>query len=174
MEKLFDDGPFMQKERPKDLTSKQKEDFYRDKAKEIIKDGVSDDDLETIIEDLKKLSQYDDGYELAKKLERIGEASYDIDTSFVEWLDWMFHSYREIQRKNERDWVKAHNIKPKLEIGVPYQLKENLDRDYLKEQTIYIIRYYELEGEYVINTKKDANGGRVIHFEIVEERVRLD
>ena len=63
---LFKDSEVFVKERPIKLSEKQEAEIWQKLAKEVIDNGWSDDDIDTIIEDLQSLSISDSGYEMAK------------------------------------------------------------------------------------------------------------
>lgn len=110
MEKLFDDAPFVQKERPTKLTEEQKEKMYLDLAAEIIKNQWAKGGLEECIaEDLSKLSINDSGFEKAKDLEDHSFVDYEFCGDFIDFLDDMFLKIRTLIEENVKLWVKAHN-----------------------------------------------------------------
>lgn len=85
---LFKDSETFIKERPTKLSEKQEAEIWQKLAKEVIDNGWSDDDIDTIIEDLQNLSMYYSGYEMAKDLEGFSSnGNYDIDTSFTKILN---------------------------------------------------------------------------------------
>jgi hypothetical protein len=112
MNTLFRKDDFFVKERPCKLTNGQKETFYLEKAKEVISNGWSKSDPETIAEDLESICRlHDNGFEMAKQIENeLGY--YDIDVSFCEFLESLDFAYCEAVNENVKAWVKAHEIKP--------------------------------------------------------------
>lgn len=44
-------------------------------------------------------------------------ASYDIDTEFIGFLDDFGYHKSQILQKNVEDWLKAHNPQPKFQKG---------------------------------------------------------
>lgn len=170
MEKLFDDNLLIQKERPTQITKQQEEKMFVDLAKEVIKYQYSSDDEETIAEDLKELSQRDNGFEKAKDLESDGNASYTFDGDFIDWLDGMDYSRDEILKENVKLWVKAHNPQPKLEKGIKLKIVESLSysKDLRKDNIVYVTGINMEQAYYTISDDKEKNGGYVLAFEKVE------
>ncbi len=60
-------------------------------------------------------NRFDDGYELAKKLE--GSYGWDIGVMEVEALDCMGSEVDKLHREACKAWVKEHNIQPPHPIG---------------------------------------------------------
>ncbi len=169
MNTLFNDSEVFQKERPQKPTAQQIEKFYYERAQEIIKEGFSDSDESDIITDLKNLFPFNDnGFEMAKDLER-GNACYEIDTSFCEWLDGLHYSYSEINRRNVKDWVNAHNPKPKFQDGQKLLVVENLCHGIKKDMIVYINYKREEEAVYIVDQDPKRNGGTVLEYERVEK-----
>jgi hypothetical protein len=169
MEKLFDDTLFVQKERPTKITEQQEEKMYLDLAKECIKYQYSSDD-ETIAEDLKELSTNDSGFEKAKDLEDNGNASYEFDGDFIDWLDGMDYKRSDILKENVKLWVKAHNPKPKLEKGTKLKITGHLSyqKDLKTDCIVYITGVKLEEANYYIHPNSENNSGYVLAFEKVE------
>ncbi len=173
MSLLFNDSETFQKERPTSPTTVQLNAFYLKMAKEIIKERFSDDDEESIIEDLEGLYPFNDnGFEMAKDLER-GNASYDIDVSFCEWLDGLASELRSIQTENVRAWVKAHNPQPKFEKGTKLLINERLCYKMDKGLTVYVNGGRPEEAVYWINTNPEVYGGTVLPYELVEKNCTI-
>lgn len=170
MEKLFDDTLLIQKERPTQITKQQEEKMFVDLAKECIKYQYSDDDEETITGDLKKLSINDSGFEKAKDLENDGNASYQFDGDFIDWLDGMDYKRSEILTDNVKLWVKAHNPQPKLQKGTKLKIAESLSfsKDLRKDCIIYVTGINMEQAYYTISQDKEKKGGYVLAFEKVE------
>jgi len=168
MEKLFDDTLFIQKERPTKITSQQEEKMYLYLAEECIEQQFSSYDKKTISEDLKKLSVCDSGYEKAKDLERNGNASYEIDGEFIDWLDWIDHKRSEILSENVKLWVKTHNPQKKFEKGTKLKIITTLNREKLSGEIIYITGFRENEACYLVDKDKNRQGGTVIPYEKIE------
>ena len=170
MEKLFDDTLLIQKERPTQITAQQEEKMYLDLAKDCIKQQYSSDDEETIAEDLKELSFNDSGFEKAKDLEDNGNASYEFNGDFIDWLDWIDHKRSEILSENVKLWVKAHNPQPKLEKGTKLKITGHLSyqKDLKTDCIVYITGVKLEEANYYIHPNSENNGGYVLAFEKVE------
>lgn len=170
MEKLFDDTLFVQKERPTKITDQQEEKMYLDLAKECIKQQYSSDDEETIAEDLKELSINDNGFEKAKDLENNGNASYEFDGDFIDWLDDIDYKRREILKENVKLWAKAHNPQPKFEKGTKLKIVESLShsKDLRKDSIVYVTKINMEEAYYCISDDEEMQGGYVLNFEKVE------
>ena len=175
MEKLFDDTLLIQKERPTKITKQQEEKMFIDLAKECIKYQYSSDDEETIAEDLKELSTNDSGFEKAKDLEDNGNASYEIDGDFIDWLDWTDHKRSEILTENVKLWVKAHNPQPKLENGTKLKIVESLSysKDLRKDCVAYVTGINMEQAYYTISDDKEKQGGYVLAFEKVESNCEV-
>jgi len=175
MEKLFDDTLFVQKERPTKITEQQEEKMYLDLAKECIKHQYSSDDEETIAEDLKELSTNDSGFEKAKDLEDNGNASYEFDGDFIDWLDGMDYKRSDILKENVKLWVKAHNPQPKLEKGTKLKIVESLSysKDLRKDCVVYVTGINMEQAYYTISDDKEKQGGYVLAFEKVESNCEV-
>lgn len=171
MSTLFNDSETFQKERPIDLTEKQKTEFYLAMATELISKGFSSDDDESVAEDLEELYPFNDnGFELAKELEGYRcKASYEIDTYFCEWLDGLYSSYKYVVDKNVKDWVKAHNPQPKFEKGTKLLITESLCHGMGKGLVIYINGGRPEEAVYWLNTDPEKYGGTILPYEKVEK-----
>lgn len=168
---LFKDSETFIKERPTKLSEKQETEIWQKLAKEVIDNGWSDDDIETIIEDLQSLSMSDSGYEMAKDLEGFrANGSYDIDTSFIEWLDMLNSDFDDARRENVERWVKAHDIKPKYKLGTQLVVKEHFTRipELQVGNVIFVNRYYENEAKYCVSNEKDSKRNVLIIYENIE------
>jgi hypothetical protein len=168
---LFKDSEIFIKERPTKLSEKQETEIWQKLAKEVIDNGWSDDDIKTIIEDLQGLSMSDSGYEMAKDLEGFrSNGHYDIDTAFIEWLDMLDRDFYYARYENVKQWVKAHDIKPKYEIGTQLIVKEHFTRSQELQvgKVIFINGYYEKEAKYCVSNEKDSKRNVVIIYENIE------
>ena len=169
--RLFPDSETFTTVRPKGLTDDQQLILYTKFASEIRKNKWSKSTIEEIVSDLKDINLNDDGYEVAKKFEsRLLSGRYDIDTQFVEYLDCLSHEEDSIHRKNVKDWVKAHNIKPKYATGTMLIIDTTLNYHQKKGNTVYINGLNKEEAYYLIHEDPDRKGGIVVPYEIVEER----
>lgn len=169
---LFKDSEDFVKERPSKLSEKQETEIWNKLAKEVIDNGWSDDDIDTIIEDLQGLSMSYSGYEMAKDLEGFSaNGSYDIDTSFIEWLDMLDSDFDDARRENVKRWVKAHDIKPKYEIGTQLVVNERFSRspELQVGKIIFVNGYYENEAKYCVSNDKDSKRNILIVYENIEQ-----
>lgn len=175
MQTLFNDSEVFQKERPKTVTANQLDDFYKERAKEIISQGFSNSYEEDIIQDLQNLYPFNDnGYEMAKTLESIcSSAEYNIDTNFCEFLDSLDYEYMQILSENVKAWVKAHDIKPKFEKGTKLLIKRTLCHRLIKDMEVYVNSDDRNDGNYLIDTNPKRNGGTVLAYELVESNCEL-
>jgi len=173
-QKLFNDSEVYQKERPKNITKEQEDDFYQDMAEQIIDNHWSKSPIENIIHDLSEVSISDSGYEIAKSLEGYRmKGSYDIDSSFIEFLEGLDYEKRLILRNNVKDWVKAHNPKPKFKKGDKLLVVESIFYEMKKDSIIYITGNKEDEAVYYAHKNKDNNGGYILDYEEVENKCQL-
>jgi hypothetical protein len=170
MEKLFNDAELFQKERPNGVTEQQKLEIFKEIAEKIIKNNWSDAEIEDIIEDLKKISYNDDGYDIAKYLDDYGDCWYDIDSEFVEYMDSISYTFWKRSEKNQEEWIKAHGIKPLLSKGTEITLKNKLNNKLLSGMIVYITGIDERSGKYILNSDKDTYGGTLIPFEKIENQ----
>ena len=169
---IFKDSEVFTKERPEKLTENQKNQIWKKLAKEVIDNRWSNDDVDTIIGDLKGLSILDSGYEMAKDLESYSSTGdYDIDTSFIEWLDMLDSDFDDARRENVKRWVKAHDIKPKYEKGTQLLVKEHFTRspELQVDRLIFVNGYYEDEAKYCVSNIKDSKINKIINFEDIEK-----
>lgn len=169
---LFPDSETFEKERPTKLTKKQETDIWQKLAKEVINSGWSDDEVDDIIEDLQNISMSDSGYEKAKDLEGFSsKASYNIDTSFVEWLDMLDSDFDDAKRENIRLWVIEHGIKPKYEKGTRLIIKEYISRspELATGKVLFINGFHENEAQYLVSNDKDSKRNLVIDYERIEQ-----
>jgi hypothetical protein len=175
MEKLFDDTLFIQKERPTKITNQQEEQMFIDLAKECIENQYSSDDEETIAEDLKDLSINDSGFEKAKALDNNGNASYEFDGDFIDWLDGIAYRRSSILKENVKLWVKAHNPQPKLQEGTKLKIIQSLSysKDLIKDCIVFVTGINIEEAYYTISGDKYKKGGYVFAFEKVESNCEV-
>ncbi len=171
---LFKDSEVYQKERPTKATQAQIDKFYIDTAKEIIKEGYSEQNEDDIIEDLKKLYPFrGNGYELAKELEREYRSGYEFDVPFCEYLDTLSDSYHGIIEQNVKDWVKAHQPVATFEKGAKLMINETLNYSAKKGSIVYVTGKSDDRASYYINEDKDGNGGWVYAYELIEKQCSL-
>lgn len=165
---LFPDSETYQKERPKTITEDQKAAFFLKAAKEIVKQGYSSNDPEDIASDLSKLSMTDTGYEMAKELEDSGmDASYNIGSQFIEYLEIFSMDYFDVITGNVKDWVRAHNILPKYKFGDKLEIPKNVILG-IKGGIVYVTGIKKETAEYLIYEDPNHKGGFVLAFEKIE------
>lgn len=174
-QKLFDDTLFVQKERPTKITAQQEEQMYLDLAIECIENQYSSSDQQTIVEDLKKLSINDSGFEKAKELEDDGSGDYKFNGDFIDWLDFMDNIRHQILSENVNLWVKAHNPHPKFQKGIKLKINADISRtkDLRKDCIVYVTGIKLDEANYYIYPNSENNGGYVLPFEKVEENCEV-
>ena len=169
MEKLFKDSEILTKLIPTEITQQQKDDFYKSIAQEIIENRWSHSDLEDIISDVSRIYCYDNGYEIAKSLEGCGsEATYKIDTSFIEFLDNFGYEKDSILRQNVEAWVLAHNPILKFKKGQKLMIEITLNHEKRKGEIVYVTGFDEKRACYLIDEDENRNGGTVIAYDKVE------
>lgn len=174
-EQLFPDSELIQNKRPIKITEKQEWDFYEAIAKEIIKGNWSNSDLEDIIADVSQINKNDSGYEIAKELEGYRkEATYDIDTQFIEFLDDFGYRKDKILEANVKLWVKAHDPQPKFLVGTELIINKQLYRgEYEAGKIIYITGYAKNRALYMFHSDKNHNGGVILPYELIESHCSL-
>lgn len=169
--KLIHDTETFQKERPLTITNTQRTEILKNVAKSILEYSLSKDDIEIIIEDLDEVyNSSSTGFEMAKELED-GWASgdYTINSTLIELLESLDHLSLEKQRNNLKDWVKAHDIKPKLKQGQKIKLNQNLAFSFISGDEIYINRIKTDTAHYVVHKDPKYRGGIVVEYEKLEE-----
>jgi hypothetical protein len=173
---LFQDSEVFKKERPLSLSDIQKESVYKQLAEEIIENDWSDDNIEDIISDLKSLSFSNSGYEKAKELESFNaKASYSIGAEFIEFLDWFSNPFDDLIEENQRRWVSAHKIQPKIKIGQELIINERFSRakDLQIGKTIFVNGYKLETGMYLVNEKNESSSNYIVSYESIEENCKL-
>lgn len=121
------------------------------------------------MQDVSEICAHDSGYEIAKDLESSGKkASYDIDTSFIEYLDDFAYHKGKIHTQNIKDWVAAHNPQPKFNKGQKLLVNTFLNNQKRKGAIVYVTGINEKEAYYTIDENPLKNGGTVIDYEKVE------
>lgn len=172
MDKLFNDSELFQKERPTTLTEQQTSNFIKELAEEICCNYSSSNE-EDVEQDLVRLYPFNnDGFSLAKELDSMtSNADYHIDSEFISFLEDLGFKKWQFIKKNIEDWVKAHDIKPKISLKTFITLKKDLSKDYKAGDTIYINRIYEKMAEYGVSKKLEDSRNTSIAFEKIEENV---
>jgi hypothetical protein len=173
MEKLFNESEVFVATRPEKATAQQIEKFYLENATEILDNKWATGTLEDVISDLEQLYPFNDsGYEMAKESEGFNmQASYDIETSFIEFLDCLSSDFYELVRNNVKEWVKIHNPKPIFEIGTRLLIEKDLSRntDLKAGNAYYITGYSEKEAYYTISKNSEQKGGYCFPYEKIEQ-----
>lgn len=169
---MFSDSETFTMERPTKLTEAQEEQFFKDMARKIIEDGHSRDDIEEIIEDLKKLSLSDSGFEMAKELED-RYCAYDIDSSFIEFLEGFGYGKGSRIKENVIAWVKAHDIKPKLKKGDKLKVNTCISFTYKPGNEIFITGIQPETANYTVWEDMDRNGGYLFAYEQIENNCEI-
>jgi len=170
MEKLFDDTPYFQKDRPTQLSTQQEEKFFLDMAKECIECQYSSDNENIISADLQNLESDDDAFTKAENLKSNGVASYNFIGAFIDWLDDLEYNRKAILMENVRLWVKAHNPQPKLKEGNLLKIIKSLGGqiELKTDSEIYIIGIDTDQAGYIISPFLKGDGGYIIPFEEIE------
>jgi len=167
--KLFKEDEIFITERPTTLPEIHKEKVCREVCQTIISNGWAyTDSIEDIIEDIKEVNWNQDAYYIAKDLEDCYQ--FNIDASFVMYLDGVDNKFRRSLELIVKEWVVANKITPKYEIGQKLEL------------TKYIL-HLNIGDKYNINTCNLENGtygigrekiiSRTLSFEEVESKFKI-
>lgn len=170
-EKLFPDSETFTKDRPLKTTDEQNKAFITKIAKEIVKYQYSKDSVLMISEDLLLHVNFNaEGYDIAKRLEKEGTATYKINSQFIEYLEGLSWDKDEILKGNVKDWVKAHNILPKFEKGEQLTITTRLNHliTFAPARTVYITGIQSDVACYLVSENPKRKGGVIIPFERVE------
>jgi uncharacterized protein YfkK (UPF0435 family) len=170
--KMFNDSEMFQKQRPTGLTDSQNLTFFTDMAKEVRKNNWSSNEVQDIAKDLSELNLNQNGFELGKDLDEgfNYKASYNIDVLFLEFLENIQLERMMIVNDNVKNWVKAHDIKPKLEKGFDFNANEKIGR--FKDSRLYISDIYPDTAQYVVKIKDgDKKRGFLFDYEKIEENI---
>jgi len=173
MEKLFDDTLYVSKERPVNITNQQRDELYTKLAIEAIDCNYSNNDVETVKEDLSMLEINQDGFEIAKELEDSGDGDYEFRGDFIDWLDGLSFRYLEILKENVKLWVKAHNPQPKFSKGDKLIVTSTISYGIKRDLILYVYEIKMDEGVYIMAENKKQQGGYLLTFERVEECCEL-
>ena len=172
---MFEDSQTFTKKHPTILTDKQEEEPYRELAQEVRKNDWSDIEVEDIAKDLQELSVYNNGFRMAKRLNRISYGAYDYTGDFIDWLEDIYWKQKRAIDKNVKQWVKAHNITPKWEVGTKLIIKKMLSNNYmLSENTVIFITSVDEElAQYKVNTDFWIDRYYPFDYEIIEENCEV-
>ena len=160
--------------RPIGITDEQKKEILTEVAENIIEWDISNDNIETIIEDLEgMLDSNDTGFEMAKKIDESFNysGSYEMNSTFVELLESIDSLKRDKQCINIQKWVKENNIKPKHKKGDKFTLKASAFFRYSVGDVVYINSLKEDTANYVIDKDPNRKGGRIVKYEEFERCV---
>lgn len=175
-EKLFSEREILLNKRPRDLSNEQKEEFFKSIAEEIIANKWSSSPLENIMEDFQDLDLNQDGYDIAKELDRTFglSAYYDIDTFFVEYLDSLYGQKYDIIRKNLLLWEKTFNIQPLFKDGQKLIIEKSIGGGTeLKEGDIIFVKKDDYSPTcYSVSKEEDSNHDWIIEYERIESSCR--
>lgn len=168
MEKLIDDSETFQKDRPLTITNEQRAVLLKELAESILKWGHSKDSIANIVADLDDVcGACDSGYEMAKELED-RYSDYTINSNFIELLESWDSLVNDRQRENVRDWVSAHDIKPKFSAFQKLTLKKAPFFSFVVGDEVYINYLKTDTAEYVIDKDPKRKGGTVVSYEKLE------
>ena len=160
--------------RPTKLTLNQKYAFHRGIANLISENGWSESPVHDIILDLTDISEIDSAFEIAKKLEGVNSnAFYDISTNFINFLDDFQHFKRMVLEREVETWVQKYKPQNRYNEGMELIIKKKLTHGMPVGLHIHIIKIWEIEAAYVVNFQKDATGGTVLPFELVENNCEV-
>lgn len=96
----------------------------------------------------------------------VSDGSYDPTIYFMDYLESLSIYIYKIESENVKEWVKAHDIKPKFSIGDCIKSKSDL--------APFFINNIRLEtAEYCISTEKDDNKNMLKNFEYIESKFEL-
>ena len=171
MDKLISDSETFQVERPMTITNDQLLEVFNETAEEIRRWNAcsGSDSVEDIVADLDNAYMNGiSGYEMAKSLEDDSSSSYDISSSFIEILESIDRLIDDKKRENVKQWINAHGIKPKLEVGAKLTLTKSPSFGYKTGEEVFITIVNLDRATYCINKEENGNGGRVISFEVLE------
>lgn len=161
--------------RPDFITKKQEDKLYSNLANEIFLNDWCDsnEDIEEVINDLKNLNFDENGYYNAKQLESNGEAWYNIDSEFVNFLDNIQYLIDDLKTKNVEEWVKIHDIKPKLNLNDKLKVINKIPKtiNIFPGDTIYINNIVYSQAIYLISKEKNNNRNFLVNFEDLENNI---
>ncbi len=134
--------------------------------------------IEDVVEDFEECffsassMHSDDGYELAKELEKY--CNYDSDTELVEILERVSYIFWDLYKEKVKEWVKKYEIKPAYEIGdnIYFTDSSNVKDsgkivDIKLDTAEYVIRTEEFDIKYPNNAGEYS--GCIIKYEKVEK-----
>lgn len=78
--------------------------------------ALTDDEVDELMDTLEFDIDHGDGYDMARKLERLG---YRPDARLVDILEMASFDVEAVFQHKEKEWVQATGVKPKLAVGQP-------------------------------------------------------
>jgi len=171
MERLFSDSEVFKKERPNSITNEQKQRLISSIADDILSNDYSKSDRDEIEDDMEGIFPFNEtGFELAKELDSYSaNADYDFTSDFIEFLEHLSFKVDDAKEENVKLWVKAHDIKPKLEDKSKLRVKESIIGTRFREgDEIFINYHYPETAVYVVDKDPDRKGGTLIAYEKIE------
>ncbi len=172
---IFNNGEGVIDERPTQLSDGEISRINNKISKDII--GVFDlsdgGDMESLMEDVlgdvENINFDCDGYEVAKEMEDMG---YEINTRIVDYLDSVQREFDIALNDKIKYWVSIKKLTPKFEIGhklSPTNEIRNHRGSRYKEECYYVVKLYDKEGKYVINSDRDSEYGYIVTYEFLED-----
>ena len=165
MNKLFKDSETFQKERPLIITDKQESEVYNEVADYIIQWGLSKNSKKQIVKDLQEYHiSNSESIETANEL-RENCNGYTFNSSLLEQIELIDILISEKKQENVKQWVEAHDIKPKYNIGDSFKLKKTVCYGYSNIDIVFITGIYKDRACYTISLDKNEKGGTLIRYE---------
>lgn len=173
METLFKDTEGVNKERPTQITKQQKKKLCLKLAKEIIEKDYSTNNEEDIAEDLSNIDTLGSGFEIAKKLDDCGIATYKFSGDFIDFLDGINCEERIVLSENIKLWVRSWNPQPKFKKGQKIEIINTLNVKLLKGEIVYVNEIRSEEATYLIDKNPNRKGGILITYEKAESNCKV-
>ena len=167
MEKLFKDKETFQKNRPLHLPNDIFLKMCEKMAEEIVSNGFHSD-KDQVSEDLQNHVDFnDDGYDMARTLDDSCHG-YNTSAMFVDHLDCLGNENDTELRKLVKQWVSAHDLKPKYKIGDKLKFESKLNIRRKEHEFMFITGIREETAEYLMHEEENYKGGYVLRYERVE------
>ena len=168
MNKLFKDSETFQKERPLRITDTQELEVYNEVADEIIDWNLSTNSKKQIVKDLSdNYISNSDSIETANEL-RENCSGYTFNSTFLEQIELIDCLISDKINENIKQWVEAHNIRPKYKIGDSFKLKKPLCYGDSNIDIVFITGIYKDRACYTISLDKNQKGGTLVTYERLE------
>ncbi|MAM84038.1 MAG: hypothetical protein CL472_05105 [Acidobacteria bacterium] len=149
-------------ERPTTYTDKMNRAAAEKMADQLIsQNGFSKNRESIVIDLLKSIYHWHDGYNLAKDLESY--SYWDVDAEVVATLSDMYGLRLEEKERCEKEWVKQTNPQPTFSVGDEVSFQSAIDG--LVTGPIHSI--YEDLARYVVDVKRTGTGGILVPYENV-------